>query len=198
MSEDKQQFQQTYQVDVRKRNKRNGHQSKVLWFTGLPCSGKSTLANKVEQILFEKGIYTSVLDGDHLRNGLNFGLGFSETDRKENLRRAAEVAKLFMETGLVVLCAFVSPSRKDREMVKDIVGKDDFIEIFVHTTLAECEKRDVKGLYKKARAGEILNFTGIDAAYESPLNPDIQITTEQMDIDEAAQSIVDYLLSEIR
>lgn len=118
MSEDKQQFQQTYQVDVRKRNKRNGHQSKVLWFTGLPCSGKSTLANSIEKRLFEKGVHTYILDGDNLRDGLNAGLGFSEKDRKENLRRAAEVAKLFMDSGAVVLCAFVSPSIKDRTMAK--------------------------------------------------------------------------------
>ncbi len=195
MSEYKQQFRQTYQVDVHKRNKRNGHKSKVLWFTGLPCSGKSTLANSIEKILFEKGVHTYILDGDNLRNGLNAGLGFSEKDRKENLRRAAEVAKLFMDSGVVVLCAFVSPSIKDRAMAKEIVGESSFIEIFVDTPLEICEDRDVKGLYKKARAGEILNFTGIGAPYEVPTNPQLRMTTKS--IDDAVQEIIDYLLPKI-
>lgn len=197
MSESKEMFTQVINIDVARRNERNGHRSKVLWFTGLPCSGKTTIANKVEEILFEKGVYTFILDGDHLRDGLNAGLGFSEVDRKENLRRAAEVAKLFMDSGVIVLCAFVSPSIKDRAMVKEIVGDDNFIEIFVDTPLDLCELRDVKGLYKKARFGEILNFTGIGAPYEIPPSPHLRITTENKSINDTAREIIDYLLPKI-
>ncbi|MBZ9777981.1 adenylyl-sulfate kinase [Psychroflexus sp. CAK8W] len=182
-----------YDISRSKRNKVNGHESFVLWFTGFSGSGKSTIANKVEEELFYKGISTYALDGDNIRSGINKGLGFSKEDRLENLRRIAEVGKLFVDAGIVTIAAFVSPLISDREQVKKIVGKEDLIEIFVDTSLEECEKRDVKGLYKKARAGEIKNFTGIDAPYEAPKDPEIHIQTEHTEVDEAVQHIIKYL-----
>jgi adenylylsulfate kinase len=182
-----------YDISRSKRNKVNGHESFVLWFTGLSGSGKSTIANKVEEELFYKGISTYALDGDNIRSGINKGLGFTKEDRLENLRRIAEVGKLFVDAGIVTIAAFVSPLISDREQVKQIVGEKDLIEIFVDTSLEECEKRDVKGLYKKARAGEIKNFTGIDAPYEAPKHPDLHIKTETTGVDEAVQHIISYL-----
>ncbi|SDG46390.1 adenylyl-sulfate kinase [Psychroflexus sediminis] len=182
-----------YDISRSHRNKVNGHESFVLWFTGLSGSGKSTIANKVEEELFYKGISTYALDGDNIRSGINKGLGFNKEDRLENLRRIAEVGKLFVDAGIVTIAAFVSPLISDREQVKQIVGKDDMIEVFVDTSLEECEKRDVKGLYKKARAGEIKNFTGIDAPYEAPKDPEIHIQTEHTEVDEAVQYIINYL-----
>ena len=182
-----------YDISRSKRNKVNGHESFVLWFTGLSGSGKSTIANKVEEELFYKGISTYALDGDNIRSGINKGLGFTKEDRLENLRRIAEVGKLFVDAGIVTIAAFVSPLISDREQVKQIVGEKDLIEIFVDTTLEECEKRDVKGLYKKARAGEIKNFTGIDAPYEAPESPELHIKTENTQVDEAVQHIISYL-----
>jgi len=172
------------------RNKLNAHNSFVVWFTGLSGSGKSTLANMVEKLLFEQKVRTFVLDGDSLRSGLNKDLNFSLKEREENLRVAAEVAKLLVSSGSVVLASFISPKQANRELVKEIIGKDDFIEIFVNTSIETCEKRDVKGLYKKARAGEIKNFTGIDSPYEEPVNPDIEINTEKENLEEAANRIV--------
>jgi adenylylsulfate kinase len=182
-----------YDISRSKRNKVNGHESFVLWFTGLSGSGKSTIANKVEEELFYKGISTYALDGDNIRSGINKGLGFTKEDRLENLRRIAEVGKLFVDAGIVTIAAFVSPLISDREQVKQIVGEKDLIEIFVDTSLEECEKRDVKGLYKKARAGEIKNFTGIDAPYEAPKRPELHIQTETTEVDEAVQHIISYL-----
>lgn len=182
-----------YDISRSKRNKVNGHESFVLWFTGLSGSGKSTIANKVEEELFYKGISTYALDGDNIRSGINKGLGFTKEDRLENLRRIAEVGKLFVDAGIVTIAAFVSPLISDRDQVKQIVGENDLIEIFVDTSLEECEKRDVKGLYKKARAGEIKNFTGIDAPYEAPENPEIHIQTETTEVDQAVQLIINYL-----
>lgn len=182
-----------YDISRSKRNKVNGHESFVLWFTGLSGSGKSTIANKVEEELFYKGISTYALDGDNIRSGINKGLGFTKEDRLENLRRIAEVGKLFVDAGIVTIAAFVSPLISDREQVKQIVGEKDLIEIFVDTSLKECEKRDVKGLYKKARAGEIKNFTGIDAPYEAPESPELHINTETTQVDEAVQHIISYL-----
>jgi len=182
-----------YDISRTKRNKVNGHESFVLWFTGLSGSGKSTIANKVEEELFYKGISTYALDGDNIRSGINKGLGFTKEDRLENLRRIAEVGKLFVDAGIVTIAAFVSPLISDREQVKQIVGEKDLIEIFVDTSLKECEKRDVKGLYKKARAGEIKNFTGIDAPYEAPESPELHINTETTQVDEAVQHIISYL-----
>ncbi|OOX99035.1 adenylyl-sulfate kinase [Campylobacter coli] len=150
----------------------------VLWFTGLSGSGKSTLANAVEKKLFEQGFHTYLLDGDNVRHGLNGDLGFDEASRVENIRRIGELCKLFMDAGVIVLCAFISPFEKDRKLVKDLLEEDEYIEIFVDTSLEVCEKRDPKGLYKKARQGEIKNFTGIDSPYERPKNPHIHITQE--------------------
>lgn len=153
---------------------------RVLWFTGLSGSGKSTLANAVEKKLFEQGFHTYLLDGDNVRHGLNSDLGFDEASRVENIRRIGELCKLFMDTGMIVLCAFISPFEKDRKLVKDLLEEDEYIEIFVDTSLEVCEKRDPKGLYKKARQGEIKNFTGIDSPYERPKNPHIRITKEDL------------------
>ncbi len=182
-----------YDLSRNDRNKRNHHKSFVLWFTGLSGSGKSTIANQVEVELFKQNLQVYSLDGDNIRSGINKGLGFTKEDRLENLRRIAEVAKLFVDAGHITIAAFVSPLISDREQVKNIVGQADFIEVFVDTSLEECERRDVKGLYKKARAGEIKNFTGIDAPYEAPRNPDIHIKTEQVSVAEAVKTITNYL-----
>ena len=182
-----------YNVTRELRNKSYQQSSFVLWFTGLSGSGKSTIANRVEQELFKKGLKTYTLDGDNIRSGINKGLGFTEDDRFENLRRIAEVAKLFVDAGIITIGAFVSPLEKDRGLIKNIVGENDFIEIFVDTSLEECERRDVKGLYKKARAGEIKNFTGIDAPYEAPKHPDILIETEKESIEEAVQKVITFV-----
>ena len=186
-------FPHEFHISKAERNKLNAHNSFVVWFTGLSGSGKSTLANQVEHELYKKGIKTFSLDGDNIRNGLNKNLGFTAEDRQENLRRIAEVAKLFVESGAVVIASFISPMKKDRDMIKEIIGEEDFIEIFVNTSLEECERRDVKGLYKKARAGEIKNFTGIDSPYENPESPDLEIKTEEDDLKNALKRIISYL-----
>ncbi len=177
------------------RNKYYKHPSFVLWFTGLSGSGKSTIANVVEQALFEQSLHTYVLDGDAIRTGLNAGLGFSEEDRSENLRRIAEVGKLFVDAGIITLAAFISPLQKDRNQVKEIIGPEYFYEIFVDAPLEVCEARDVKGLYKKARAGEIKNFTGIDAPYEKPQNPALIIKTEDEPLSQAVEKVVTFVKS---
>lgn len=186
-----------FQIGKLERNKLNGHSSFLVWFTGLSGSGKSTLANQVEKELFEHGIRTFSLDGDNVRRGLNNNLGFSKKDRHENLRRIAEVSKLFVESGSVVIASFISPLKEDREMIRQIIGKENFIEVFVNTSLEECERRDVKGLYKKARAGEIKNFTGIDAPYENPEDPDVEIKTEEENLEEAIKRIVSQLQNKL-
>ena len=178
------------------RNRLNGHRSKVIWFTGLSGSGKSTLAGRLEQLLIEQSMHTYILDGDNIRSGLNKGLGFTEEDRHENLRRIAEVAKLMFDAGLIVLSAFVSPLKKDREMVRQIIRNDNFVEIYMATSLEECERRDVKGLYKKARTGEISNFTGLTAPYEPPENPDLIIYTENQNVDDSAKRVLKFLLDD--
>ncbi len=188
---------QTYDITREQRNKQNAHPSFVLWFTGLSGSGKSTLANAVEKLLFEKGIQTYTLDGDNIRQGVNRGLGFSAEDRKENLRRIAEVAKLFVDAGQICFSAFISPMRKDREMIASIVGEKDFFEVFVDTPLEVCEARDVKGLYKKARAGEITNFTGISAPYEAPEKPALHIQTANESIEDSAEKIIVFIEEKI-
>ena len=174
-----------------------GHRSFLLWFTGLSGSGKSTIANAVEKYLVGEGIHTYTLDGDNVRKGLNNNLSFSPEDRTENIRRIAEVANLMVDAGLVVLAAFVSPYKEDRERIRKIVGEDNFVEVFVNTPLEECERRDVKGLYAKARAGEILNFTGINAPYEAPEHPDIEIDTTQYTVDEAVSEIVKHIKNKL-
>lgn len=175
------------------RAKQKGQKPLTLWFTGLSGSGKSTLANEVEKRLVAMGKHTMLLDGDNIRHGLNKNLGFKEADRVENIRRIAEVAKLMNDAGLIAITSFISPYRKDRENAKEIIG-DGFIEIFVSTPLEECEKRDVKGLYKKARAGEIPNFTGISSPYEEPVNPDIEIDTSKYSIEEATDMIMKKIM----
>jgi len=183
----------SYTVDKHSRSKLKKHQAVLLWFTGLSGSGKSTIANRVEQELHEKGIHTYTLDGDNVRKGLNNDLSFSPEDRTENIRRIAETANLMIDAGLVVLAAFVSPYRKDRENIRNIVGSENMIEIYINTSVEECERRDVKGLYKKARTGEIKNMTGISAPYEAPLHPEIEVKTEELNVDEAAEQIINFL-----
>ena len=171
----------------------NGHRSFALWFTGLSGSGKSTLAHAVEKKLFEMGCRTFVLDGDNVRHGLSSNLSFSEEDRKENIRRIGEAAKLITEAGIITLTAFISPFRADREMVRGLFPYGEFIEVYCNASLEVCESRDVKGLYKKARAGEIKNYTGIDSPYEAPVKPEIIIDTDVLDLNEASAEIMKYL-----
>jgi len=167
-----------YRVTCDDRRKLNKHHSFLIWVTGLSGSGKSTIANELQNTLHKKGIKTYILDGDNIRNGINYNLSFSPEDRAENNRRIAEISKLFIDAGIVVIAAFISPYQKDRKEVQNIVSPVNFVEVFVNTSLEECEKRDVKGLYKKARKGEIKNFTGISAPYEALQNPDVEIKTE--------------------
>jgi adenylylsulfate kinase len=171
----------------------NGHQPAVLWFTGLSGSGKSTVANAVDKMLHDLGCKTYVLDGDNVRHGLNGDLGFSDTDRIENIRRIGEVAKLFVDAGLLVSTAFISPFVADRTMVRQLLGERQFIEVFIDTPIEICEQRDPKGLYKKARAGEIKNFTGIDSAYEQPVKPEIHIQAGAKSVEECANQVVYFL-----
>ncbi|RAU30532.1 adenylyl-sulfate kinase [Pantoea sp. RIT413] len=174
------------------REQQHGHQGVVLWFTGLSGSGKSTVAGALEQALHQLGVSTYLLDGDNVRHGLCRDLGFSDDDRRENIRRVGEVARLMVDAGLVVLTAFISPHRAERQMVRDLLGKGEFIEVFVDTPLAVCEARDPKGLYKKARAGELRNFTGIDSAYEAPEAADITLDGEQL-VTKLAAQLLDLL-----
>ncbi|MCB0398037.1 MAG: adenylyl-sulfate kinase [Winogradskyella sp.] len=187
-----------YQVSMGDRRKSNGHNSFLLWFTGLSGSGKSTIANVVEQKLYQKGIKTYTLDGDNIRKGINNDLTFSPEDRTENIRRIAEVTNLMIDAGLVTLAAFVSPYKKDRENIRTIVKDVNFVEIYINTSVEECERRDVKGLYKKARLGEIKNMTGISAPYEAPENPDIEIKTEYESVEAAVQRIIDFITPKLK
>jgi adenylylsulfate kinase len=180
-------------VTRERRNQSNNHQSAVLWFTGLSGSGKSTLAHVLEEKLFKKGCKTLVLDGDNVRHGLNSNLDFSDDDRKENIRRIGEVAKLMLESGLIVMTAFISPFREDRVAVRNLISNSDFIEIYCKASLKTCEARDVKGLYKRARAGEIKNYTGIDSPYEAPDNPELIIDTDKETLDESVSKIYSFL-----
>jgi adenylylsulfate kinase len=180
-------------VTRQRRIKLNNHRSIILWFTGLSGSGKSTLAHVLEEKLFNEGCITYVLDGDNVRHGLNSNLGFSDSDRKENVRRIGEVSKLMLEAGIIVMTAFISPFRVDREDVRKLVYKGDFIEIYCKASLEICEKRDVKGLYKKARAGEIKNYTGIDSPYEAPENPELMLDTDNETLNESVSKIYNFL-----
>jgi bifunctional enzyme CysN/CysC len=168
--------EECYSINRELREAMKKHPGKVIWFTGLSGSGKSTLANALEVRLYQQGFHTYILDGDNIRLGLNKDLGFSEQDRGENIRRVAEIAKLMLDAGLIVMTAFISPFQKEREMAKEIIGKSNFVEIYVNTPLAICEERDIKGLYKKAREGKIPNMTGINSPYETPLNPDLVVS----------------------
>lgn len=166
----------------------------MLWFTGLSGSGKSTVAIALERELHSRGLLCRILDGDNIRSGINNNLGFSAEDRVENIRRIAEVGRLFVDTGIITIAAFISPNNKLREMAAEIIGKDDFVEVFVSTPLEECEKRDVKGLYAKARRGEIKNFTGISAPFEAPEHPDITLDTSKLPVEESVKILLDYVL----
>jgi adenylylsulfate kinase len=182
-------------VTRQRRNKLNDHSSVVLWFTGLSGSGKSTLAHALEEKLFQKGCRTCVLDGDNVRHGLNSNLDFSEAGRTENIRRISEVSKLMLESGLIVMTAFISPINKDRSDARKLISNDDFIEIYCKASLETCETRDVKGLYKIARAGEIKNYTGIDSPYEAPENPELIIDTDNQSLEESVSTILSFLES---
>jgi adenylylsulfate kinase len=175
------------------REDRNKNRGVILWYTGLSGCGKSTIANEVEKKLFNSGYHTYVLDGDNIRFGLNSNLGFSPEDRTENIRRIGEVAKLFVDAGVVVSTAFISPYRKDRDRVRSIVEDGDMVEIFVKCDLEVCEQRDAKGLYKKARAGEIKEFTGISAPYEEPENPELVVDSAKNSVEECAKMVVEHL-----
>jgi len=181
------------EVDREARAAAHGHRGAVLWFTGLSGSGKSTIGHRVERMLIERGAFAYVLDGDNVRHGLNSDLGFAAEDRVENIRRIGEVARLFADAGALVLSAFISPYRKDRDRVRGLMGPGEFIEVFVDTPLEICEARDPKGLYKKARAGEISNFTGLDAPYEAPENPEVHLQTANLSVDEAAAQVIRFL-----
>jgi adenylylsulfate kinase len=189
---------QDYQITKSDRQKLNGHSSMIVWFTGLSGSGKSTLAGKVEEALFEMGVKTYLLDGDNIRHGLNSNIDFSPEGRKENIRRIGEVAKLFVDAGVVVFTAFISPYRDDRNKVRALVAEDEFAEIFVNCPVEICEQRDIKGLYKKARAGEIKDFTGINSPFEIPFKPELEIKSDQLSIDESSELIVNYIIKSIK
>jgi len=178
-----------------KRERQGRHKSVVIWFTGLSGSGKSTIAHLVEEKLFLKGCRTFVFDGDNVRHGLCSDLGFSDKDRSENIRRIGEMVKLFTEAGMISLAAFISPFRKDRQKVKTLVGEENFIEIYCSCSLNECQKRDVKGLYSRARAGNIKNFTGISSPYEVPEKPDLVLNTDQSAKEECVKSVIDLLIN---
>ncbi len=188
---------QNYRISKNDRRELNGHGSVIVWFTGLSGSGKSTLANAVEQELFKQGIKTYVLDGDNIRHGLNNNVDFSAEGRTENIRRIGEVAKLFIEAGVVVLTAFISPFKSDRDRVRSLVSSEEFVEVFVDCPLEICEQRDVKGLYKKARAGEIADFTGISSPFEAPENPELTIATGTIPLQQSVAQVTNFILKKI-
>lgn len=188
---------QHFKVGRPEHEKLNGHRSCVLWFTGFSGSGKSTLAGQVQERLMAKRIHTYLLDGDNIRHGLNSNLDFSPEGRTENIRRIGEVAKLFSDAGIVTLTAFISPFRKDRDNVRNLLPKNDFIEVYVNCPIEVCEQRDVKGLYKKARTGEIAEFTGISSPFEPPPNPEIEVRTNEQSVEQCVSIIVDFVLTRI-
>ena len=188
----------TYKITKSNRKQQHGHKAYLIWFTGLSGSGKSTLANLVEIALHKKGLSTYILDGDNIRQGINKDLSFSPEDRTENIRRIGEISNLMLDAGVLTLAAFISPYIKDREGVKNIVKVENFIEIYVNTSLEECERRDVKGLYKKARAGEIKNMTGVSAPYEAPINPDLEVITDGHSIEENAKTIIEFITKKLK
>ena len=175
-----------------------GQHSVMVWFTGLSGSGKSTIAIALERELHKRGLLCRILDGDNIRSGINNNLGFSEADRVENIRRIAEVSKLFLDTGIITIAAFISPNSDIREMAARIIGPEDFLEIYVSTPLAECEKRDVKGLYAKARRGEIKNFTGISAPFEPPVHPALSIDTSKLTLEESVDRLLQLILPKVQ
>lgn len=175
-----------------------GQRGMMLWFTGLSGSGKSTVAIAMERELHKRGLLCRILDGDNIRSGINNNLGFSAEDRVENIRRIAEVGRLFVDTGIITIAAFISPNNQLREMAAEIIGKDDFVEVFVSTPLEECERRDVKGLYAKARRGEIKNFTGISAPFEAPENPAISLDTSKLTVEQSVEKLLDLILPKVK
>lgn len=183
-----------HSVTVEDRWDKYGYKSCVLWFTGLSASGKSTLANALSRELHRLGVKSYVLDGDNIRHGLNKNLGFSPEDRKENIRRIGEVTKLFVDAGMIAITAFISPYKEDRDGVRNLLKKEEFIEVFVKCNIEECEIRDPKGIYKRARAGEIKEFTGISAPYEEPENPELILETDAMCPEECVESLLNYLI----
>jgi adenylylsulfate kinase len=189
---------QDYKTTKSQREHLHGHSTYLLWFTGLSGSGKSTLANLVEIALHKDGFSTYILDGDNIRQGINNDLSFAPQDRTENIRRVAEISNLMLDAGVITLATFVSPYIKDREDVKQIVGAENFIEIYVNTSLSECERRDVKGLYKKARSGEIKNMTGITAPYQAPVDPDLEVITDAQSIEESVVVIMEFLNTKLK
>ena len=172
--------------------------SVMIWFTGLSGSGKSTIAIALERELHKRGLLCRILDGDNIRAGINNNLGFSEADRVENIRRIAEVSKLFIQTGIITIAAFISPSNEIREMAASIIGKEDFLEIYVNTPIEECERRDVKGLYAKARRGEIKDFTGVSAPFEAPLHPALSLDTSVLTVEESVNRLLDLILPKVK
>ena len=180
-------------IDRNKLEKMRGHKGMVIWFTGLSGSGKSTLANAVNEVLHLDGLSTYVLDGDNVRHGLCKDLGFSDEDREENIRRIGEVANLFMNAGIITITAFVSPFISDRNKVRKIIGSKDFIEVYCSANIDVCESRDTKGLYKKARLGEIKEFTGISSPYEAPVNPEIVVDTGTLNLNDSVEEVINYL-----
>lgn len=186
-------FKYDFKVGRLSRAKRLDQTPKVIWFTGLSGSGKSSISGALENMLFEKGFSTYSLDGDNIRFGLSKGLGFSVEERTENIRRVAEVSNLMLDAGLIVLASFISPLKSQRDLVREIIGKEHFMEVYVSTPIDECEKRDVKGLYKKAKKGEIKNFTGISSVYEAPENPDVIIDTTDISLEQAVHLVYDKI-----
>ena len=180
------------------RERQLNQSAKVLWLTGLSGSGKSTIALHLERKLYNNGFFAQVLDGDNIRSGINKNLSFSADDRIENIRRISEIAKLYLHSGVITINSFISPTRSIRQMAKEIIGPNDFIEVFINTPLEVCEARDVKGLYKKSRKGEIKGFTGIDAPYEAPLQADIEIKTKDLTIEESVNLLYEHILSSIK
>lgn len=185
-------------ISRNKRSKFLNQNSAVFWLTGLSGSGKSTIAKGVEKRLFDTGYFSQVLDGDNIRTGINQNLGFSLDDRKENIRRIAEVSKLYLNSGVIVICSFISPTIEIRSFAQEIIGSSDFFEIFINAPLELCENRDVKGLYKKARAGEIKGFTGINSPYEAPNKPGLSIDTSEINIQESVSLLYDYIVQQCK
>ena len=179
------------------RENKLGQRSKVIWLTGLSGSGKSTIGLALEKRLFQENFVAQLLDGDNIRSGINKNLGFSEEDRKENIRRIAEIAKLYLSSGIITINSFISPTAETRNIAKEIVGEADFLEIYINAPMATCESRDVKGLYKKARAGEIQGFTGVNQAYEEPENPALELRTDVLSVDEAVDKLFTFLKKHI-
>ena len=189
---------QAFTINQTDYEKRNGNRGLVIWLTGLSGSGKSTIANELNTRLFHQNKHSVILDGDNTRLGINHDLGFSAADRTENNRRVAEIAKLFMESGSIAICSFISPFQKDRDLSKQIIGEENYFEVFVDCSLTTCENRDVKGMYKQARKGELESFTGISSPYENPLNPQLIIHTEQLNLQQCAELLLNSITERIK